>query len=61
MTSTLILIAGLTLGAATQQGGVPQQDEQPQFSTTVSLMEGTWLLDEQLSQDPREVLREAIG
>ena len=61
MTSTVILIAGLTLGAATQQGGVPQQDEQPQFSTTVSLMEGTWLLDEQLSQDPREVLREAIG
>ncbi len=52
--STWILIATVMIG------GVLQQDVKPQFSTTVSLMAGTWLLDEQLSQDPREAMRDAM-
>ena len=42
------------------QQDVVQPGAMPQFSTTVSLMAGTWLLDEQLSDDPREAMREAM-
>ncbi len=52
--STWILIATVMIG------GVLQQEAKPQFSTTVSLMAGTWLLDEQLSEDPREAMRDAM-
>ncbi len=50
----------ILLLSALAWGGVTQQDAPPQYSTTVALMDGIWLLNESLSQDPREVMQQAM-
>ena len=50
----------IPLLSALAWGGVTQQDARPQYSTTVALMDGVWLLNESLSQDPREVMQQAM-
>ncbi len=50
----------ILLLSALAWGGVSQQDVRPQYSTTVALMDGVWLLNERLSQDPREAMQQAM-
>lgn len=50
----------LLLLSALAWSGAAQQEARPQYSTTVALMDGVWLLNEGLSQDPREVMQQAM-